>query len=90
MKIHILLKGLFAAALFATAGCDEGNKNLLSRERVGACSWSWRLPMKDVATVMDKAGVKGIQLALGPFIEADGRHGEAESPETLKFVKEKR
>ena len=89
MKIHILLKGLFAAALFATAGCDEGNKNLLSRERVGACSWSWRLPMKDVATVMDKAGVKGIQLALGPFIEADGRHGEAESPETLKFVKEK-
>ena len=58
-------------------------------ERVGCCSWSWQLPMKDVAVQMEKAHVKGVHLALGPFIAPDGRHGGAESAETLAFVKEK-
>ena len=36
---------------------------------------------------MEKAGVKGIHLALGPFIAPDERHGAAESKETWEFVK---
>ncbi len=58
-------------------------------ERIGVCSWSFRKPLRDVAAEMDKAGVKGIHLALGPFIHADGRHGDAESAETWAFVKAK-
>ena len=61
----------------------------LSADRIGCCSWSWRLPMKDVAVQMDKAGVKGIHLALGPFIAPDGRHGGAESADAWAFVKGK-
>lgn len=57
--------------------------------RIGVCSWSFHMPLKDVAAEMDKMGVKGIHLALGPFIHADGRHGDAESEETLAFVKAK-
>ena len=38
---------------------------------------------------MDKAGVKGIHLALGPFIHPDGRHGAAEGKEAWSFVKGK-
>ena len=38
---------------------------------------------------MDKAGVKGIHLALGPFIHPDGRHGAAEGKEAWAFVKGK-
>ena len=55
--------------------------------RVGVCSWSFRKPLREVAAEMDKMGVKGIHLALGPFIHADGRHGDAESADTLAFVK---
>ena len=57
--------------------------------RVGVCSWSFRKPLKEVAAEMDRLGVKGIHLALGPFIHADGRHGDAESADTLAFVKGK-
>ena len=56
--------------------------------RIGVCSWSFRKPLREVAGEMEKAGIKGIHLALGPFIHADGRHGEAESDETWAFVKE--
>src|SRR5574344_7966 len=59
----------------------------VAKDRVGVCSWSWRKPMKEVAAEMDKAGITGIHLALGPFIAADGRHGDAESQETWNFVK---
>ena len=38
---------------------------------------------------MDAAGVKGIHLALGPFIAPDGRHGAAEGAEAWAFVKAK-
>ena len=58
-------------------------------EKIGACSWSFNKPMAGLDAEMRKAGVKGIQLAVGPFIEADGRHGNAEGPETLKYVKGK-
>ena len=55
--------------------------------RVGVCSWSWRMPLRDVAAAMEKSGVKGIHLALGPFIAPDGRHGAAESEDAWRFVK---
>ena len=61
----------------------------VSAKRIGVCSWSWRLPLRDVAAQMEKSGVKGIHLALGPFISPDKRHGAAESAETFAFVKEK-
>ena len=38
---------------------------------------------------MEKAGVKGIHLALGPFIAPDERHGAAEGAEAWAFVKGK-
>ena len=56
--------------------------------RVGVCSWSFQKPLREVAAEMDKMGLTGIHLALGPFIHADGRHGNAESAETWAFVKE--
>ena len=57
-------------------------------ERVGVCSWSWQKSFKDVAVEMEKAGVKGIHLALGPIIAPDKRHGAAEGEAALAFVKE--
>lgn len=80
------VKSLLAAALAFAAGCCSV---VVPPERVGVCSWSWRLPMKDVAAQMEKAGVKGVHLALGPFIAPDGRHGAAEGAEALAFVKAK-
>ena len=56
-------------------------------DRVGVCSWSWRRPLRDVAKAMESAGVRGIHLALGPFIAPDERHGAAESRETWNFVR---
>ena len=56
-------------------------------DRIGVCSWSWRKSLVEVAAAMEKAGVKGIHLALGPFIAPDERHGAAESKETWEFVK---
>lgn len=45
--------------------------------------------MAEVAAQMDRLGVKGIHLALGPFIAPDGRHGAAEGEEAWAFVKGK-
>ena len=45
--------------------------------------------MAQVAERMDEAGVKGIHLALGPFIAPDGRHGAAEGADAWAFVKGK-
>ena len=81
------LKGLLVAALSFAAGCCS--ITTIPADRVGVCSWSWRLPMRDVAARMDDAGVKGVHLALGPFIAPDGRHGAAEGAEAWAFVKEK-
>ena len=84
-----LFKGLLVAAAAVAAGCCSFKSATVAPERVGVCSWSWRLPMKDVAAQMDKAGVKGIHLALGPFIAPDNRHGAAEGADMLRFVKDK-
>ena len=80
------LKTLLGAALAFAAGCASVT---IPSERVGVCSWSWQLPMAQVAEKMDEAGVKGIHLALGPFIAPDGRHGGAESAITWQYIKTK-
>lgn len=77
------------AAERADTGASACESAKVSAKRIGVCSWSWRLPLKDVAAQMEKSGVKGIHLALGPFISPDKRHGAAESAETFAFVKEK-
>ena len=79
-------KSIAAAALVLAAGCCSVN---VAPERIGVCSWSWRQPMKEVAAQMDRAGVKGVHLALGPFIAPDKRHGAAEGAEAWAFVKGK-
>jgi len=56
--------------------------------RVGVCSWSWRKSLGDVAAAMEKDGIRGIHLALGPFIAPDGRHGDAESEDAWDFVRD--
>ena len=80
------IRNLLSVALLAATGCSSVT---IPSERVGVCSWSWQLPMKDVAVQMEEAGVKGIHLALGPFIAPDGRHGGAESADAWAFVKGK-
>ena len=87
-----LVRYLSVAALLFAAGCcssDCCKTAVVAPERVGVCSWSWRLPIKDVAAQMDKAGVKGIHLALGPFIAPDERHGAAEDAAAWAFIKGK-
>ena len=79
-------KGLLSAALLFAAGCYSVT---VPRDRIGVCSWSWKVPMREVAVQMDKANVKGIHLSLRPFIAPDGRHGVGESAETWQFVKDK-
>ncbi len=79
----------FAALLFAAGCVSAPSRVAIPAERIGVCSWSWRLPMKEVAREMAKADVKGIHLALGPFIAPDRRHGAAEDAAALAFVKEK-
>ena len=80
------LKTLLGAALVFAAGCTSVT---IPAERVGVCSWSWHMSMGDVARQMEKADVKGVHLALGPFIAPDGRHGGAESADAWAFVKGK-
>ena len=77
---------MLVAALSLAAGCLSVS---VPQERIGVCSWSWHMPMKEIAVQMEKSGVKGIHLALGPFIAPDGRHGGGESEETWAFVKGK-
>ena len=60
----------------------------IPESRIGVCSWSWRKPLREVASEMENANIKGIHLALGPFIAPDERHGAAESRETWDFVRD--
>lgn len=82
---------LVAAAVFSVAlvGCLTEATSVVSADRIGVCSWSYRLPLVDVAQEMEKAGIKGIHLALGPFLAPDRRHGAAEGVAALKLVKAK-
>ena len=97
-----ILRFLSVAAILVAAGCCTSSSCsvstersgvvssvVVSSERVGVCSWSWRLPLNEVAVHMDKAGVRGIHLALGPFIAPDERHGAAEDAAAWAFVKGK-
>ncbi|MGN0833566.1 MAG: sugar phosphate isomerase/epimerase family protein [Kiritimatiellia bacterium] len=84
-----LAKCLVAAVLVLLSGCRAPQPGIVEPERVGVCSWSWQLPMTEVAAKMDQLGVRGIHLALGPFIAPDGRHGDAEGAEAWAFVKGK-
>lgn len=59
----------------------------VEKDRIGVCSWSYQKPLAEVAAEMKKAGVKGINLALAPFLAPDGRHGVAEGEEALAFAK---
>ena len=70
-----------------SAPCCAAKKGVCP-SRIGVCSWSYRKPLREVAVEMEKAGISGIHLALGPFIAPDGRHGNAEGEETWKFVKQ--
>ena len=81
------IRGLLSVALLLAAGC--ASVVTIPSERVGVCSWSWQLPMKEVAAKMDAAGVKGVHLALGPVSAPDGRHGAAEGAEAWALVKDK-
>lgn len=78
-----------ALAAVATAGCDaklnKGGK-YVTPERLGVCSWSFRLPMDAVAAEMKKMGLRNINLALQPFLEGDERHGKAESADARARV----
>ena len=94
MNMKSIIGSLSSFALALAAGCSAVSSVpsapvVVPAERVGCCSWSWRLPLRDVAVQMDRAGVKGVHLALGPFIAPDGRHGAAEGAEALAFVKAK-
>ena len=81
------MRFIAVAAIAIAAGCCSVQK--IPAERVGVCSWSWRLPISEVAVQMEKSGVKGIHLALGPFIAPDERHGAAEGEKALAMVKAK-
>ena len=76
-----LLAIISAVALAFVVGCGgkapEASVKIDS-SRIGVCSWSWRTDMKNVERLMDEAGIKGVHLALGPFIAPDERHGGAE------------
>jgi L-ribulose-5-phosphate 3-epimerase len=92
MKKFFKSLSLAAAFLLVAAGCSTTSNEravAIPVERIGVCSWSWQLPMTNVAAAMSSAGVKGIHLALGPFIAPDKRHGAAEGAEALAFVKDK-
>jgi sugar phosphate isomerase/epimerase len=78
-----------AATACSTVGSPAAKCGGVDPVKIGACSWSFRKPVSELDAEMRKAGVKGIQLALGPFIEADGRHGDAEGAESLTYVKAK-
>ena len=69
-----------AAAAALTAGCapSKAERKFVTADRLGVCSWSYRLPMDAVAAEMNKLGLANINLALQPFLEGDERHGKAE------------
>jgi len=53
---------------------------LNNKDRVGVCSWSFNLPLDQVAQEMRKMDVDRVNLAMQPFLTGD-RHGGAESAE---------
>ena len=78
---------LAASGALMTQGCESKTK--MTADRLGICSWSFRLPMDSVAAEMKKLGLKRIHLALQPFLEGKSRHGAGESAASLEKVKER-
>ena len=79
MKRRDFLGSAMAAAV--VAGCRPSvlkGEKYVTADRLGVCSWSFRLPMDAVAEEMKKMGLTRINLALQPFLEGDERHGRAE------------
>lgn len=84
---NIFVKELPDDATMAALDAADARETAVSADRIGVCSWSYQKPLTEVAVEMKKAGVKGINLALAPFLAPDGRHGVAEGAEALAFAK---
>ncbi len=80
------LKATDSDATRRDQACDK-SASVVPIERVGVCSWSYRLPLDHVAREMKHSGVTGIHLALLPFIALDGLHGATEGADALQAVK---
>ncbi len=87
-KILAMLSAVALAAVVGCGGKAPETSVKIDSSRIGVCSWSWRTDMKNVERLMDEAGIKGVHLALGPFIAPDERHGGAEGEAAWKRVKE--
>lgn len=75
-----------------TGTCNSNCKMpscVVQPDKVGVCSWSYRLPMREVVAQMEKDGIRNVNLALIPFIDNDKYHGGSESQETFEWIKEK-
>lgn len=83
------LAGALAFGAAGLAGCMKSKGAVPMRERLGVCSWSYRLPLDEVAREMKKIGLRRIHLALQPFLEGESRHGAAEGAKALDRVKER-
>ena len=77
--------GMIAAA--SLAGCRTCCGDPL--ERLGVCSWSFHMPLDQVAAEMRKLGIHRIHLALQPFLEGDARHGSAEGINARRKVEQR-
>lgn len=93
MKRRSFLSLVALAALVAATGCTlcggRQPAETVPIDRVGVCSWSFQQPLAQVATQMERMHVKGIHLALGPFLAPDKRHGAAEGDAELARVKQR-
>ena len=85
-----MLRRSFAVAALAVFPClGLAGLQGIPADRIGVCSWSWKLPMRDVLAQMETNGIVGINLALMPFIENDKYHGGSEDDETWRLLKDK-
>lgn len=91
MGRRTFLAGTAALGAACLAGCAASGRRCCGtsalRERLGVCSWSFRLPLDGVAREMEKLGLRRIHLALQPFLEGASRHGAAEGAKALDQVK---
>ena len=88
MSRRTFIEGALAASgAQLMSGCDS--RKCVAADRIGVCSWSFRLPFDRVAEEMKKMGLKRIHLALQPFLEGESRHGAAEDAAALERVKER-
>ena len=88
MSRRTFIEGALAASgAQMISGCES--KTYMTADRIGVCSWSFRLPFDRVAEEMKKMGLKRIHLALQPFLEGESRHGAAEDAAALERVKER-